>query len=562
MMNHVCGLHPKGCRPLRFLAALLLLAGPVQPASAEMPCGTVVVPPGLGIGSPAAVTGLNPYIGSSSYSQMIGQVLYRPLLTIGPDHKIDPALSIADRIDVIGGGTGFHITLKHWAWSDGEPVTADDVLYCLEILRALGDTWVNVGLAGIPKIITDLHVNGPYEFTITLASKVNPEGFILNGLGLLAPLPRHAWGKATTDEMWQRQTDPAFFNVVDGPYRLGRYDLGRYLTLDANPAYSGPPPHVAHVVVNFLEGTNGLRALQSGEADAANLEFAVWDAAVKLPGFHLVRLPPPASFVYIEFNFRNPATSGFGDVRVRQAVADAINQKLIIDLVFRGNGSEGRGMLPLQPAGMLSPAARAGRFPTGYDPQRAAALLDDAGWLAGPDGIRQKDGRRLGFTLLTSVSAQQHVEVLQVVQQNLAAVGIDMRISEITFGQIVAAITGDPLGWEAITLNWTLNPYIEGQTMFGTGGVNNNMGYSDAETDRLAAAVNTEPGDAASFALQDHIAEQQPVIFLPEPSYVVLVRDGLEGVEQFVNPMNSWQPEYLRLAGPMACAKEAHAANP
>ena len=79
--------------------------------------------------------------------------------------------------------------------------------------------------------------------------------------------------------MWRRQSDPAFFQVVSGPYRVSRFELARYLTLEANPAYSGPAPHVARIVVNFLEGTSELRALQSGEADATSLPFAVWDAA-------------------------------------------------------------------------------------------------------------------------------------------------------------------------------------------------------------------------------------------------------------------------------------------
>ena len=533
------------------LAALLLAAGALPAARAEAPCGTIVIPPGVGAGPPAGITGLHPLMGASLVNQQIAGILYRPLLLIAPDHTIDQALSIADRVDTIGDGAGFHVAMKHWQWSDGAPITADDVLYCVELLRKMGETWNGFGTVGVPAIIADFHVDGPYDFTITLASKVNPKSFILNGLSLLYPLPRHAWGSTTTDEMWQRQTDPAFFKVVSGPYRLGRFELSRFLTLEANPAYSGPAPHVARIVVNFLEGINGLRALQSGEADIADLDFSTWDAALKLPGFQRKELPPPAVFSYIGLNFRNPDTPGFKDVRVRQAMADAIDQKLIISLLYHGSGSEMHGSLPPEPASMLAPDARAGQYPVGYDPDRARALLQDAGWLPGADGIRVKDGRRFLFTLILPV--ESYNAPYEIIQRNLQAVGIDMQISQIAFGQVIALITGDPLGWDAHALLWTISPYPEGQSIFSSTGVNNNVGYSDPEMDRLTAAINTQAGDAASFAFQDYVAQQQPLIFLPSAKFNVLVRDGIEGVEDFISPLNTWQPEYLRLTGPLAC---------
>ena len=535
------------------MAFAALLTASIPAARAEPPCGTVVIPPGLGVTSPQGVTGLHPLLGASLYNQQIANVLYRPLLWIDPEHKVDPALSIADHVDVIGNGTGFHVALKPWTWSDGAPITADDVLYFLEVGRRLGETWSCAGQASMPGIIQDFRIDGPHDFTVTLASKVNPEAFILNGLGLLLPLPRHAWGGISTDAMWQRQSDPAFFTVVSGPYKLGRFELSRYLTLQANPAYSGPPPHIARIVVNFLEGTSELRALQSGEADVANLPFAVWDAARGLPGFRLVPMRPANGINYYGLNYRNPNAPDFHDKRVRQAMEDAIDQQAIIRLVYHGSAEEGRGPLPLQPAGMLSPQARAGQFPTRYDPDRARALLTEAGWLPGPDGIRAKDGRRFSFTMLVSAGVDTSTGMAQVAQRGLAAVGIEMHISEVAFTQMIAQTNGDPLGWEAFFVGWTLNPYVEGQTMFGTGGVNNYVGYSDKTMDRLTEAINTDSGDAASFAFQDYAAEQVPVIFMPHGIYAVLVRDGLEGISEFVSPMNTWAPEFLRLTGPMAC---------
>ena len=544
------------CRVAIALAALAV------PARAAPPCGTIVIPVGIGQGNPNAVTGLNPMIGSSLYNTEIQNVIYRPLIWVAADGTIDWRLSVAQSIDVSADGLTYHIAMKPWLWSDGVPITADDVAYNLELIRAMGDTYAGKGTADMPDIIAKLTVTGPLSLDVTLTHKVSRNGFTLNGLAQLVPLPRHAWGKTPVDEMWRRQTDLGFFQVVSGPYRVTKFAIGRFLVMQANPAYSGSPePHVEKIVDNFLEGVAPLQAMQGGEIDASNIPYSVWGPATALPGFHAVSPDPAFGYYYLALNYVNPSVSFFRDVRVRQAMADAIDQKQIVSLVYHGHAQVNYSPTAPALAGLLSPADKAGRWPVGYDPARARALLDAAGWRPGPDGVRVKDGKRLSFGLLISSGQDQTTEENEVIQRDFAAVGIEMKVSELTFPQLLSIAYGPSDGWQAFYIGTSGTAWPDPLPQFGTGGTENREHYSDPAMDALGKRIDLEDGPAAAQQYNDFSAEQQPVIFLPRNTDVMLARDGISGFRAMLNPSGLWAPEFLRLSGPMACHAEAHRAS-
>jgi peptide/nickel transport system substrate-binding protein len=521
------------------------------------PCGTVVLPSGLGASSPNPVTGLNPLIGSSLANGEIENVIFRPVLWVGRQADVDWSLSIATSVDVSDDGLTWHVAMGDWRWSDGAPITADDVAYCLEMIRRMGDLWPGKGYGDMPDVIRSLDVTGPRSFDVTLAHPTSRRGFLLNGLSALVPLPRHAWRDASVDEMWRRQTDLSFFDVVSGPYKVTRLELGRYATLEANPAYSGPvKPAVERVVVSFLEGENDLRALEAGEIDAADVPLALWEAATALPGLRVVEPPQGYSFNYIGLNFQNPAVSFFGDLRVRQAMADAIDPARVISLAYHGQGYDMRGPVPPQLASLLG--AEAPRETVRFDPERARRLLDEAGWAPGADGVRRKDGRRLSFTLIAATELPAQALVDQIVQRELAEIGVEMRVEEMAFTQLLALIYGPKSGFEAFHILLFFGPWPDGGPMFGTGGANNNGGWSDARMDEIGARMHVSDDAALLREYQEYVGAEQPVIFLPDEKVVLLARPGLEGLADFLYPNGTWAPENLRLAGDKECDARRH----
>ena len=125
--------------------------------------------------------------------------------------------------------------------------------------------------------------------------------------------------------------------------------------------------------------------------------------------------------------------------------------------------------MPVDPPTFLSPAAKAGKYPVGYDTAKAKALLAAAGWKPGPDGIRMKDGKRLAFTDVIpsgNVTGQLGAELIQA---DLRAVGIAMTIREVTFSQMLV-LSYKPLQWEAMQFGWALGVYPDDSAQLASDG--------------------------------------------------------------------------------------------
>jgi peptide/nickel transport system substrate-binding protein len=531
--------------PARLAAALILLCLLAPPAGAK-DCGTIIIPPGIGIGAGADVTSFNPHLVQSLYNQEAADLLFMQLVWINRFHEIDYSRSLAAAIATPDQGRTYNISLRPWHWSDGVPVTAADIAYTLNLVRALGTTWPGLGSGGMPDIIASLTIKDPSHFTITLKRQVNPEWFILNGLQTLVPVPAHIWSRYTLDEIWQNQSSPAFFQIVDGPLIVKRLVFGQYAEFVPNPAYEGSKMHFSRFIMKFMESEDSeMQAVESGDLDMANVPFPLFAMAQHLPGLHIITLEPGYSWNELIPNIANPTSSYFGDVRIRQALADAISQPRLIALAMHGQGDEVYNGVPPIPASFLSPAARAGQYPVGYNPQKARALLAAAGYAPGPDGIMQKEGIRLSFTILVPAGQELRIEAAESIQQDLRAVGIEMKVHQVEFNQVLALLVGPPAAWQAILLANTLSPYPTGESQFVTGAYYNNNGYTDPTMDKLVTESTDQPGMSGLFAYEDYAAAQQPVIFLPVEKYSVLVRNGLHGVNDFINPLGYWSPEQL-----------------
>ncbi len=538
-----------------FAAALLLwpslaLADPDAP-----PCGTVIVPAGVGMNpTPAAVETLHPALYTGSlYENEAFQILYRPLVWVGGDTAIDPVNSLASNIAVSADRTRFTVTLRPWHWSDGRPVTSADVLYDWQIIKALGPAYADYLVGGVPNAIRDVSAPDAQTVVFTTTRPVNPEWFELSGLSQFTPLPRHAWGRYSIAEQQTLQSEASFYDVVDGPYRLASFALGRHAVFEPNEHYDGQKSHISRFVIDFLGGANPLEALQGGQLDIATIPFALLERTRHLPDFRQVTIPDAPILSSIIPNLRNPNLPFLRDVRVRQAIARAIDQKRIIAAVYHGQALEQHGFVPSSMTNFLAPALRAGRSPLDYDPAAARALLDAAGDRLGPDGIRIEGGHRLEFTVFVTAGAEERLLMLQLAQSDLRRVGIALDIKEVEFNQLLARMLGPPTAWDAVFLAWTILTYPDPTDWFASGSTQNYEHYSNPEMDRLLDAATGSDNRDALFKLEMFALEQQPMIFLPDGFYTEIARPGIDGIEKFLSRNGNWTPEYLTLSGAMAC---------
>ena len=547
-------------RALKLLAsaaAMLALCAPALAGSANLPnqrdpqgCGTIVLPVGGGDGPSADITSFSPLFSDTAYNQQIGWMLYPDLLWINRFSQIDWSRSLATSVTTTDNQS-FLITMRPWNWSDGVPVSAGDVAYGFKLAKALGPIWPGYGGGGLPDIVQSITVLDPMHLRIVTTHKVNPEWFIFNAISGLAPLPKHVWKKYTLDQMYQLQSSPSFYSVVDGEVKVQSIAFGQDLVLVPNPAWQGPKLHFSRLVFSFLQGDGpGIMAVRSGDVDAADVPNNLYSLVQHLPGFHIEILPQSYTQDVINLNFQNPKVAFFRDVRVRQAMIDAINQQQIVNLVEHGNGDAAYGPVPRSMGAFLSPQMRKGIYPVGYDPEKAKALLAQAGWAPGPDGIMRKDGKRLSFTFLLEAGSNSTQEADEMMQQMLRHVGIEMKFQTIDFNQMLQLMATSPTGWEAAGDGETANTYPTGEGSYATGANQNMGGYSDPEMDRLIEASTDQPGLDNLFAYEAYASAQLPVIFTPRTRPVILVSNRLHGMTDFLNPIGMLAADQLYCTAP------------
>jgi peptide/nickel transport system substrate-binding protein len=541
------------------LAVLLAFAFllPLGPADAARSCDTIVLPTGLGFSSPTAVESFNPILVTALAAQQVSHLILQPMFELTPNYTIDFSRSIASAVDVSDNNQTYRVTLRPWLWSDGVAMTAHDVAYGYRLIRQIGHIYPDYGAGGVPNLVRSFTVLNDQQFEVRTTRPVNPLWFELNGLNLIYALPEHVWGNVSTDELWRRQSDPSFFAVSDGPFILEHLALSRYVSFTPNPQYSGHKSQIGRVVFDFLQGGDALQAFATGEVDLTDVPYALLPKIQAMPDVRMVQTHPAFTYFTLSLNFANPAVDFFHDLRVRQALADALDQKTMIDVIFHGDGTPLHSPVPPRPDTFLSPSARAGQFPVDYDPARARELLREAGFTPGPNGILQKNGRPLAFTVLLSTGGSTGPQIAQFMQRDYAKLGIDMQIKQMEFNQMLALAFGNPHGWQSMYIGWTINGYPDGQQIFSTKGAENISHYSDTHMDALVDAVNYGDGLAPLFAWQDYAAQQQPSIFFSDGYAPVVARRGIGGTADLIDPDGTLHPERLTITDPGFC----HAAH-
>lgn len=549
-----------------WLLAGCLIAGAVAPGLAAPAdrCGTVIIPTGVGFSAPAAVVSLSPLLSTALYAHQVFEQIYRPLVWIDREGSPDPARGLAQSVDTPDDGLTFVVTLHDWQWSDGVPITADDLLFTIDLVRRLGPSYVYYGTGGMPTLIASARALSPHQVELRMTRKVNPSWFISLGLGnQFFPLPKHVYQGLSLVDIRRRQNDPKLFAVSDSAYVLKEFAIGRHLVFERNPLYGGHRSQIRRLVISFPNGNASLEDMRSGALDMADIPFLLSGFARTLPGFETVQ--PTPNFLYGDgyFNFRSTRAPFLADANVRRAITRGIDQHEIIDLVYRGHGLVDHGPVPGSMGPMQSEAAQAGYPDLSYDPAAAKALLAQDGWTPGADGIFVKDGKRLTFEIETSSDSVTGVIQAQILQRDLRAIGMDVSLHLVGFNQLLATLAGNGQDWNLLILNWTIPSYPDVHDFFASDGSENYGHYSDARMDALNHDVVFGSGDGALHAVQDYAAEQMPHLYLPGGTPAILVRPGIGGVTDFISPHGMWSPELLTLSGAFACPDEeaGHAAH-
>jgi peptide/nickel transport system substrate-binding protein len=388
-------------------------------------------------------------------------------------------------------------------WHDGRPFTAEDVTFTFDTLLNRG---VRARMRGNLGPLVKVEAVDPATVRFTFREPFAPFPVMVGYNAAI--VPRHALAG-------QDLNQPAGFlarPLGTGPFRFKEAVAGSHLTLEANPDYWEGRPLLDQVVLKVVPDVNAQVAqLKSGDLDLALIQPR-HAAALEDDPVVAVGTARQVNYFYVSLSNRDPI---FADVRVRRAFNHAVDKTAIIRAVLRGQAEVATG--PVSP--VLAWAYTRDVRPYPYDPGRARALLDEAGWRPGPDGVRAKDGRRLLVTLTTSRGVLDGEQLATVIQQFLRAVGAEARIQLVEFGHLWTGWFKGEFQASVEYLVTAPDPDLSAQ--LGCDGPLNRYFYCNPRADALfargRAATDLQARAAAYAEAQRELAEHPPGIYLYYP---------------------------------------------
>ena len=468
---------------------------------------------------------LNPYTYQSGYPGWnLMTLVYDPLFY--PDANNEPIPWLARDVRVSPDGRTWTLTLfPNIRWHDGQPLTAEDVKFTFEyVQRVTHSRWT-------PAARNLEAVEAPTPQTVVFRLKTPDAGFRLRTLADVPILPRHIWESVTTVAAARASTS----TVGSGPFRVEEVRPGQFYRLVANPQYFAGPVKVRELILPIVrDATVSFTALQAGEIDA-NVRTLTPELVAQFergPGLKVVRGPGFASTL-LQFNLEHPLLQ---DVRLRRAIANAINTNLMVRLLMLGYAVVGSpGYIhpdsPFYASGLKFEGSKA----------RAVALLNEAGYLdRNNDGIRETpQGTPLRFTVLAQAENPIRIRGAELVRTWLRDVGIAVDVRVADDASVIDQVWPDfdvckgrrfdlaMFGWSAPVMirPTALVDLFHSDCRIGTINIG---GYKNPEIDRLGAqllvTVDPDRQKALAAQMQRLIAQDLPVHVLFYPDVIMAYR--------------------------------------
>jgi peptide/nickel transport system substrate-binding protein len=510
-------------------------------------------------------------------------LMYRPLYWIGegsqPVYNASLSLAAAPTFS----GRNVTINLKNYKWSDGTQVTAQDVMFWINMDKAVPQDWFDYSPGGFPSNVSDIKAVNSTTLTMTMNKAYSPTWFQYNQLTQITPMPaawdRTASGPSNCDttisdcaavykylsgqanDLDTYATSP-IWGIVDGPWKLSAFNADGHITFVPNKSYSGPikPKLAAFQEVPFTTDSAEYDVMQSSNS-STKIDYGYLppqDAPAKPANAALGANPLAAkgytldplytwgfNFYIVNFN----STTGNGPVirqlYFRQALASLTNQKADIDGPMRGYGAPTVGPVGSTPVSkFLSPTLRAetsagstGPYP--FSIAKAKALLASHGWTVVPGGTTTctdpakcgpgiPKGKTLTFNFPYASGLSWLASVMEALQSNAAQVGIKLNLEAKPINQVTQTSLANCVVVK-ISCNWdlaawgggTFSPdYLPtGEIAYLSGAASNPGGYSDPVDDAMIEKTLTSGNMSYMYTWEDYLSAQLAMEWQPEPAF-------------------------------------------
>jgi peptide/nickel transport system substrate-binding protein len=328
-----------------------------------------------------------------------------------------------------GLAIAYHLR-KGVRWQDGAPFTADDIIFSWHVIMNPNVQTLSRNhfdrIASIQKI-------DDYTIVVHLRQRHAPfvSSFFTLSDHTMAVLPKHLLERVANINRAAYNDMP----VGTGPFRIVKNDKGSLIKFVANPSYWRGAPKLREIDVHIIPNDNTIvTMLRTHDIDVyLRASEAQVPSLAGIPGTR-IEMYPFTRFADLGFNGASPPLS---DRRVRQALAYGTNREQLIAKVTHGVNIPGDSD---QPPFFWAHADGLPQYP--YDPNRAAALLDAAGWHLGPNGMRTKNGEPLTLTLVGTTGVATMANTETIVQQEWKQLGVDVLIKNFPSGLLYATKAG------------------------------------------------------------------------------------------------------------------------
>ncbi len=410
-------------------------------------------------------------------------------------------------------------------FSDGEPLSARDVAFTVNAVIDSAMSEADLSMVdravAVSDTVVELHLNKPHNA-------------LLYTLAVLGIVPEHAYGP-------EYGRNP----IGSGRYVLERWDKGQQVIFTANPTYYGRKPSMERVVVVFMDEDAALAAVQKGEVDIAytyathaRQAFEGYElAAYKTVDSRGVSLPsvPAGGTKLVEgdmaFNTGNDVTA---DVAVRRAINCGLDRDAVIEHVLDGYGkvaySVGDGMPWSSPDMKVE-----------LDREKAARLLDEAGWKRGEDGVRSRDGVRAAFDIWYSSDDSVRQALANEFANQMAELGLEVTPRGGSWDEIYLHQFSQPVLW-----GWGSNSPVEVYELNYSTGWGNYSCYESEITDAYLDEALAQTDVEASYeywrkAMWDGVEGVAPQgaatwAWIANVDHLYFKREGLDVAHQKPHP--------------------------
>ena len=524
---------------------------------------------------------LNPLLAFDEASEFVNSFLYGRMMEIAPTSG-ELVCHFCTQWEASDRTFTFNLR-DDLTWSDGTPVTARDYVYTFTALMwGVANENLDTPYNELVASIDNVALLDDYTAALTLKE--------FNCLALadlnLPWLPQHLYGPnweyvgpVSVLGPFGDADDPDFSAIAssemnqappvsNGPFIFDQWVPGDHITLVRNTNFFRGAPNLDGIELRVVpDEATRIQMLRMGEIDLVEDFSPRYLTEIELQGTLDVYKTLDDSYIYLGFQLGDPnnpqarwfedADTGalelneahgehpiLSDLRVRQAISYGLDRTEIISRVAMGQGIAISGnMLP-----SLEWAFNADLAPYTYDPEHAAALLDEAGWVMGDNGIRQKDGRPLSLSLLTNISNENRVQIGELVAAQLEQLGFDIEFEAMEWGAFVGVLLGQQ--FDMVVVSWTnLGNTPDDSIFFSsendlTGRGFNFVSYFNPSLDQAWKNAATLPGCSlegrAEIYRQIQAALQQdlPYCWLYTPVTLTSASQHLVGIDP--GPWVSW----------------------